>query len=322
MMKMKLMFGLLLSALLLSVGCKTTETEIRPISRTRQQAYLEKIRDPRTFGLSIYNTSTGPQIRGGGRLHPAQTAVLPMITKKKETLRPVVKMAGGVGKEYPCLLDFTSDRTWLEFSAAKHMMAHAVGEKKAEVVRMPNDEIGACFSILSSLRLGQIFIENPIVLVRLADGPLGSPARGIVEPELKGVMGWDLLKKMSQIRLLYSIEQVAVLTSEPYDPDPRQVIAALPLVKEVGVCAVRGIIDGKEGFILIDPAGDFEVATPGAVPVSLIDLGNIKISKPEAIAESPGGIRIGAHVLNQFDITVCPLDGVIYFERNLEGKEE
>jgi len=317
-MKIMLVFFSLLMALLGLAGCKTIETEPRPLSWKQQQAYCSKVQDPRVFGLSIYDTPAGPQIRGGGRLHPSQAAALPMQTEKEQTVRPVVKITGSFGLEWPVLLDLSSSRTWLEFSVAKKMMARPVGERKAELIRLPNEEIGACLSIVSSLRLGQLFIENPLVYVRLADGPLGSVARDIVEPELKGVVGWDLLKKLEQIHLLYSIGQVALFTTDPYEPNPAQVVAALPLVEHVGVCAVRGMVDGKESLILIDPAGDFEIAGTA----SSIQLAPELILSSTELAPSLGGIRIGARLLQNYDITICPQAGVVYFERPLTGEEK
>lgn len=318
-MNMKPICFLMLPALVFLSGCKTTQTEIRPLSWQQQQAYCSKVQDPRVFGLSIYDTPAGPQIRGGGRLHPSQAAALPIQTEKEQTVvLPVVEMTGSFGLEWPVLLDLSSSRTWLEFSTAKKMMARPVGERKAELIRLPNDEIGACLSIVSSLRLGQLFIENPLVYVRMADGPLGSVARDIVEPELKGVVGWDLLKKMEQIHLLYSIGQVALFTTEPYEPNPAQVVATLPLVEHVGVCAVRGMVDGKEGLILIDPAGDFEIAGTA----SSIQLAPELIFSSSETAPSLGGIRIGARLLQNYDITICPQAGVVYFERSLTGEEK
>ncbi|MBI9019716.1 MAG: hypothetical protein JEZ10_00465 [Verrucomicrobia bacterium] len=312
-MKMKPIFFLPLTVLMLS-GCKTIETEPRPLSWQQQQAYCSKVQDPRVFGLSIYDTPAGPQIRGGGRLHPSQAAALPMQTKKGQTVRPVVRMSGSFGMEWPVLLDLSSSRTWLEFSTAKKMMARPVGERKAELIRLSNDETAACLSIVSSLRLGQLFIENPLVYVRMADGPIGPLARGMVEPELKGVVGWDLLKKMEQIHLLYSVGQVALFTTEPYEPNPALVVAMLPLVEHAGACAVRGIVDGKEGLVLIDPAGDFEIA--GAASTVQLAPG-LSFSSSEPPAVSPGGIRIGARLLQNYDITICPQAGVIYFEKPL-----
>ena len=318
---MKTITLLLPTVLLLVAGCKTTETRSRPISWKQQQAYLAKGEDPRVFGLGIYDTPAGPQIRGGGRLHPSQADAFPMMTKKEHPLRPVVGMVGNFGMEWPVLLDVTSSRTWLEFDAAKKLRARPVGEQgKASLIRQSNDEIEASLSLVTVIRLGQVHIENPLVYVRMADGPLGSLARGIVNPQPKGIIGWNLLKKMEQIHLFYSLKQVALFTTEPYEPNPAQVIAALPLVEHAGVCAVRGMVDGKESLILIDPAGEFEVAAPGAAAISLIDLGNVKIRAP-IMSESPGGIRIGAQVLRQFDITICPKAGMLYLEKLAVAKK-
>jgi len=312
----KVIFGF--SVLVLFVGCETTkiDPEAKPVSWATQKAYLSKSRDPRVFGLNIYQTPAGLEIRGGGRLHPSQAAVLPM--KVSEPSRPVVELSDSFGRNRPVLLDFVSSRTWLEFGAAQKMRASPVADGKPELIRLPNEDIPACLSMVSSLRLGQLFIESPLVYVRLADGSLGTITRGIDESGLKGVIGWDLLKKMEQIRFLYSIEQVVLFTTEPYEPDPSLVVAALPLVKHAGACAVRGKVDGKDQLILIDPAGDFEIAGTS----SSIELGSELVFSSSEETPSPGGVRIGARALQNYEISICPKAGLIYFEHQPSGEEE
>ncbi len=318
MMKLKTTFFVPLAMLLLFAGCKTTEIDpdAKPISWSQQKAYLSRVRDPRVFGLSIYETPAGLQLRGGGRLHPSQGAALEM--EAEEPFRPVVKLAGNFKREYPVLLDLVSNRSWLEFGAAQKMRATPLAENKPELIRLPNEEVTACLSMVSSLRLSQLFIENPLLYVRLADGSLGPLTRGIDDLGLKGVIGWDLLKKMEQIRFLYSIGQVVLFTTEPYDPDPSLVIAALPLVKHAGACAVRGKVDGKETIILIDPAGDFGIAGTA----SSIELDPNLIFSSSEDSPSPGGVRIGARALQNYEVSICPQAGLIYFEYQPVGEEK
>ena len=110
-------------------------------------------------------------------------------------------------------------------------------------------------------------------------------------------------------------EDVAVARAQVFEAEARLAAVEIQLAKQALVAPRNGLISRK----LVVPG---ELATPGAVPLSLIDLGNIKISKPEAVAESPGGIRMSAHALCQCDITVCPQEGLIYFERKRAGEEE
>ncbi len=303
--------------LVLIAGCKTTKVDpvAEPISWSQQKAYLSRVRDPRVFGLSIYETPAGLQLRGGGRVHPSQGAALKM--KAEEPFRPVVKLAGNFKREYPVLLDFVSTRSWLEFGAAQKMRATPVAERKPELIRLPNEEIPACLSIVSKFRLDQLHIENPLVYVRMAKGSIGSVSRGIDDLDLAGVIGWDLLRKMEQIRFLYSIGQVVLFTTEPYDPDPSLVIAAVPLVKHAGACAVRGKVDGKEQLVLIDPAGDFEVAGTS----SNIELAPNLVFSSSEDSVSPGGVRIGARALQMYEISICPKVGLIYFEQQPKGEK-
>lgn len=307
---------LLFVVLFLVAGCKTTEVqEVTPISWKQQQAYSAKVRDPRIFGLGIYDTPSGPQIRGGGRVHPGRAEALEMLMGEEETPRPVVNLNGNFGKQWPVLLDVSLASSWFEFDVAQDIGARPVGEGgKVELVRQSGDDVPACFSLIPSVRLGQFFIENCLVYVRLANGPLGSIAKEIVEPELKGVVGWDLLQKLEQLQFLYSIGQIVLVTSETYEPNPNLLVAELPLVKHAGACVVRGTVNGTSGLILLDPAGDFEVMAGPGMDVSLVQLGEkLRFSNPQ-VSTSSGEVRIGAQLLKNYQLTICPQAGVVYFE--------
>ncbi len=310
-----------LSALvLIGSSCKTTEPEPpKPISWKQQSAYMAKVKDPRYFGYSIYQTPGGIEYRGGSRVRSNQAKMLDM--EVKQPLRPVVMVRGNLGLTVPLLLDLTSASSWMEFDMAESMGAVPLSEDSAHLVKTPGEEIPGCLSVVSTIRAGQVFMENPLVYVRMANGSLGSLARGIEKPEVKGVIGWDLLKKFEQIYFDYSKKRVAISTvKSAYVPDPSQLIAKLPLVKNIGACAVRGIVDGKEGVIFIDPAGDFEVATDGATAVSSIVLDPDLVFSAPAVAESPSGTRIGARLLQNYQIIICPQAGWVYFEKLQGGR--
>lgn len=302
--------------LFLAAGCKTTET--RPVSWQQQQMYLSRMKDPRVYGLSIYETPAGLEYRGGGRLHPGRTDALQMLAE--EPVRPAVMLRGDSSQEWPVLLDFSSTATWLDFGVAQMLGAVPVGERDPRLVKQAGDETISCLSLVPKLRLELLHIENPLVYVRFAEGPVRPLERGVEKPEVYGVIGWDLLKKFEQIRFSYDLNMIGFSTEddEPYKADPSLLLAEIPLVKQAPACAVRGLVNGKEELILIDPAGDFEVAANEAV--SSLQLGDLSFADP-VVSESPGGIRIGARLLANYSITLCPADGVMYFEQPANGEE-
>lgn len=298
-----------LSALLLSTAaCKTTET--KPVSRKVQSAWLARMRDPRIYRIDVCQTPAGIEYRGGGRLHPRQAEALKMIADKPS--RPVVMLKG----KLPVLLDCTASHSWFEFSTAQKLGAVPVGEREALQIKQPGEEIAGTQAVIPALCLAQIHIESPLVFVRMADGPLGKRLmRGITEPELKGVIGWDMLQKFEQVQFDYSGKRVLLATDEPYKPDPELLVTTLSLVKHAGACAVRGTVDGKEGVLLIDPAGDFELALDAPAASARVQSGGKLAFETAAVSVSPGGARIGARLLQKFKVTVCPQEGVIHFEK-------
>ena len=313
---MKMMFIFLCSLCVLAAGCKTIEKTVspaKPISWREQQAYLKQVRDPRVFGMRVHQTPGGMEVRGGGRLHNWQSELLDMQTT--EPFRPVVRLVGNFGVEWPVLLDLTSSRTWFEYRVARKLKAQPVSEGDPLMVRLPGEEGMACLSTTSALRLGQLHIGHPLMYVRLASNSMGPMARDIAVPELKGVIGWDLLGKLDRIQFFYTSGKVLLSTVEElYEPHPELLVATLPMVKRSGGCMVRGTVDGKEMLIAIDPAGDFEVATPQGTAVSSIQIGKeLAISAPISVS-SPGGVRIGARFLQDYLVTVCPKKNLIFLE--------
>ena len=320
-MKMKNELLILSSILLVAAACKTTETETKPVSWKTQSAYLATVQDPRRFGYSIYETPSGIDYRGGSRLHPNQAEALTM--EAEDPLRSVVMMKENFGMDAPVLLDFSTSASWLEFDLAKALNAVPINERDAQLFKIPGEEIPGCPSVVAALRFGQLHVENPLVNVRMATGSLGSLARGIKKPEPKGVIGWEILRKFEQIQLDYTAKKILISTGgTAYMPNPAMVAGKLPLVKYAGACAVRGLVDGKEQLILIDPAGDFEVATDGEVPVASVQLDADMLFSAPAVAKSTGGIRIGARLLKSYKIVIRPQAGLIYFEKPDAGKEK
>lgn len=298
---------------LLSAGCVTTEQKTEPLSWREQQGYLMRVRDPRLYGLGIYQTPAGPRIRGGGRLHPSQAEALPMLAE--EPARPVVSMNGRFGVTWPVLLDCTAPVSVFEFDTALEAGAFPVAEGSAQVMRRPGEEIPSVISLIPSIRMGQLYVENQMLLVRMANGAIGPAARGIEKPAPAGVLGWDVLKNFAQVQFLYSINQVVLKTTEEYRPNPTLLAAQVLMAEHAGACAVRGTVNGESGWILIDPAGDFEVAAGPDVAIQELRLSDsVAVSVPTTVV-SAGGIRLGARFLARWNVTICPQAGLVFFEQ-------
>lgn len=300
---------------LLVSGCKTTEVEApEPFSWEQQSAYTSRVKDPRMYRIDIYNTPAGVQYRGGSRLHPGQGESLPMMAEVP--VRPVVPVRVRMGRDLPFLLDFTSAKSYLTFNAASLLHAVPIGEREAQLSRLPGDEVIDCLSVVPSIRLNQLFIENVLFQVRLAEGSLGAPARGVIDPSPEGILGWDVLSKFEQICLGYSEGQVLMVTDKPCNPSPDMKASALQLEKHAGACAVRGMLGGKACLVLIDPVGDFELAGAALLGTDqVLQLGTFDLSGITPVPVPEQGIRLGARFLQNYNVTICPRTGAVYFER-------
>lgn len=290
-----------------------TTDEPKPVSWQQQQAYLGTVCDPRLFGLSLVDSPKGVRIQGGGRLHYSQSYALEM--GMEEPLRSVIDLQGRMGETWAVLLDFTAKNSLFEFDMGQALGARPVAEGRPTMMTLPGDDVASCVSVIPTMRLGQIFVEHPLVLVRMDNGLPGGYDRGIVEPRLRGVVGWDILRKLEQVQLLYSMEQVVLKSTDGYEPNPYELVAQVPLDTSLRVCAVPGTVRGATVSVLIDPAGDFEVATPQGLPIaSLVLADGLSFENPSVAVSPDSNVRIGARLLEQYRVTICPKQKVMYFE--------
>lgn len=314
---MKNWMGLL--CLVALVGCKTTSVEPALVSREEKHTFLKRLRDPRVFGLSIYEAPGGSKIGGGGWLHPSRHAVLPLL--QSMPLRPVVMMTGRSRSEWPVLLDPTAALSRFEFETAQQVGAVPVGDGQLQWKRFPDDAVSSCQAIVPSICLNQLFIEDKVVWVRMKNGLPEAACRGIdaldaskKHPFLSAVIGWDVLKKFAQIQFLYREKSIVLKTTEPYEVFLEDEVLRLPLIDPAKECSIWAHVDGRAVPVLLDPAGDFFVATPNGETVSTLQIaGGMSLSAPEVV-RSPQGYRLGARFLQSFRLTICPQAGAVYFE--------
>jgi hypothetical protein len=307
----------LFSMVCVLAGCSTTD-EPTPVSWARRQAYLKSVQDPRLYGLSMVQVPGGVQIQGGGRLHYSQSYALEMLSEDPPL--PVVTLNGRTKAEWPVLIDLTVPNSLFEFDAALGLKAHPVSAKDPQLVRLGNTE--ACLSLIPSLRFGQVFIENSLVLVQLKNGLSDAIARGVSEPRPRGIVGWDMLRKMGLIQFIYSAKMIVLQSTDgDYEPNPQNTLARLPLLKEARACAVQGVVDGKPVTVFIDPAGDFEVAVPQGQPISTLQFSDEFLFTNPSVAVSPGGVRIGARFLKHYRVTICPTQEMVYFEKRIAAEK-
>ena len=314
-------FILILSAALL--GCQTTDYnsgEEYVLPETQQNTYLSHAKMPQNYGFTAFPVKGGIGITGKARLHARHVASAKFLKGKV----PVIQMRGRAKRmKMNALLDTSSPATWMEFNAAQSFESTFLAMDEDYVIYQGGYNTGeapAYGAVVNQMRLDQLFIENIPLYVRMAMNSLGPLARGIKVPNIEAIIGYDVLKQFEYVQFDFDAETVIFSSSTPYTPhqDLLMTTAKIKPQRNFGL-AVEGAIFGKPTPIILDIAGDYHFAR-GDVKVSVtkqVSIGDIVYRRVPTLLlpanSSPP--RAGRRLLENYIVTVCGKQGIVYFEQ-------
>ena len=305
-------------------ACSTPPTGIRPFTAGQRGAFLKRAKPPEAFGLTSYRTDDGPIFAGAHRLHHGQTAVLPFAGTEEDAPPMVDLSILGVKKPIRALVDTTSRDNWAVPELVPLMRGVPIGPpgvgRTADHVL---DDVGGILFIAPKIVLDEAQVESALFYARAAFGPLGPPARWVAEPEPQAVLGATLLRAFPLCQLDLPRQRIVLATSQDYTPDEGRLLATLPLLDEKGAMACLATLDGKPGKVLLDIAGDFEMAVndPIAAAVTQLTLGDLVLrhvpvqNGHDLGLGLPDNPRLGRRLLQRFVITIDTRRKLVYFER-------
>ncbi len=312
---------LILSAALL--GCKTTDYssgEEYLMPEMQQNTYLSHAKMPQNYGFNAFPVKDGIGITGATRLHANQMATATFLNGNI----PVIKMRGRAKRmKVNALLDTSSPSSWLEFNTSQDVGAVFLGMDDKYVTYQGGYNTGGVpgyGAVVTQLRIDQLFMENTPLYVRMAMNSLGPLARGIRVPSVDAIIGYDILKEFEYVQFDFDMGQVRFSASIPYVPhqDLLMTTAKIKPQRNYGL-AVEGAIFGKPTPIILDFAGDYHFAR-GDVKVSVtkqVSIGDVVYRKIPTmllpVNSSPP--RAGRRMLDNYIVTICGKQGVVYFER-------
>ena len=302
----------LLSCLALS-GCATSPKEPAEetlISRGQQEQYLESARPPQQFGFEVFQYHDGISYRGGLRLHPNHLTTAEFIVDDI----PVIKIRGrSKKKQMNVLLDVSSATSWVEFSTALEFEVKFMGFNGLTIPYRGNLTTGgadAYAGVITQLRHEGLFMEDIPFYVRMAEGSMGPLARGIIDPHVEAVMGYDNLKSFEFIQFDMGNKLVKLSSSHPYVPHEELLMAKAKIIniRDAGLAVDDQRIDpqlgeprrdGQPGLAAADHQ-DFRIAIRvGDGRLSLVEpVRSVKIARI-GFAGRPGRIH---HFLETGDL--------------------
>lgn len=313
---------LMLSTLALA-GCISNNGEApkdRPLSKTQIEKCLARTRPPQQFGFSIYAVEDGIAYAGQGRLHPNHLTSAELL----EENIPVINMRGRSPRNaLHALIDISSPVSWMEFSVSQDFKAYFMGINGHVLPYRGSYNTGGVSTfaaVVTQMRIDNFFIENMPFYIRMAEGSLGPLARGIREPEIDAIVGYDNLRSLEYIQFDLQNNTISFSATTPYSPNEGLQSDIAKIVKVPGHgLAVEGMIDDQPIPIILDFAGDFSFAR-GDVKVAatrLVHIGEIELKDVPTLVlpahNSPP--RVGRKLLAPYVVTICNKKGVVYFEQ-------
>lgn len=318
-MKIKLISLTVLCALLFT-GCASNKNigeEEFMTEREIKQA-LARTKTPQYFGFHAFPAEGGIGFRGDARLHPNHRAELDFKNGV-----PVVDFRGRVPRlKGQALLDFSSPTTWMEYDKAEEFGATfmSMNDNYIPYRGMFDGDVDAYAAVVGQIRFDQLFMESVPLYVRMSRGALGPFARNIYDPHVDMSVGWDILRQFETIQISLRDNLIILSTSHPYEPhaDLLMTKARIAQYPGHGLC-VNGAVYGKSTPVVIDIAGDFYMTRSDkkVAQTKQLSLGDLVFRKVNTeYFPFQGAIpRAGRKLLQQYLITICPTQGVVYFER-------
>lgn len=319
------LFPIVVAAFL--VGCATTpkDEQIVPFNREQARALFKNARPPQAFGLTVYTTERGPLFAGAHRVRPNEMDVLRFIGAGKSSAPIIGVEARGI-KNIPALIDTVARENWITSRlAVQAAMTPLAGPNPYELLPAHvYDEVGGYAGLLHRLIVGSIYVENAVLGIRAAAGPMGAPARWHSSPAPEIVLGMPFLRAFSFVTIDFPARQVLFASGLPYPgPSEDTLIEQLPMLDIRGVIGVEGSIAGEPTTFLVDTGGDFQVAMndpkdPVIRRMSLGDLVLRNVAVTPALDAGLGEIeypRIGRGILEKYRITLDFRTRTIWFER-------
>ncbi len=310
----------ILTLILLSSGCSSNNvnsSDLIILPKSQQEAYLSRSKSTHLFGFSVFGQPNGAVgVKGQTRLHPNHKASVKM---QKNNL-PIIPISGknNAGKSF-ALLDFSSPSSWIDFKQSQEYDVHFLAYRERNIPYVGNfntGKIDAYMGVVSQLRIDQLFLENTPIYVKMSIGSLEPQSRGIANPNITTVIGYDILKVFNSIQLDFDSNVIRFTSSEKYQPNESLLIGKTKIIEEKNRgLVVEGNFFGKLSPVVLDLAGDYYLTVPQSneTITRQLSFGALVFRKiPTQRFDSMP--RAGKKLFEDLIVTVCPNEKIVYFE--------
>lgn len=290
------------------------------LTSQEKSALLKRAKAPQVYGLTAYSSDQGAIFAGAFRQHQGHATRIEFSSDKNSTA-PVLGINGG---KTLMLIDSAAAESWItvEAAAALKVVPMAAPGSFEKTPRHVYDTIGGFAGVLPTLTLERLFVQNAVLYVRNARGPLDSLTRWEKSPYLDGVLGADFLRSFEFVRISLRGRYMVFSATDAY-PDTGNRLAELPLTELQGGFATEIMINGDKVQAIIDIAGDYEIAleNPPGRKVRQVSLGDVVFRQVEVDSAFDQGFgftsppRIGRQLLERYDLVISNRGRTLIIER-------
>ncbi len=319
MMKHLILLPCLCGTLLLTACSTLRPDSSTPLASEEKSAVMKRAKEPQVFGLTAYSSEQGAVFAGAFRQHQGQFDQIG-FSSPMSTTTPVIPINE---RKAMMLIDSTAAESWVTVEAFQELrMFPLKGPNSFE--KLPGhvyDKTGGFAGVLPKMVIGSVHVESPVLYIRNARGPLGALTRWEKSPYLDGILGADFLRSFQFVRISLRGREILLSATRAY-PTPPNIVTVLPTVDAKGGIAVEALIDGEKSTVLLDIAGDFEVAmdAPKEPTLRQVSLGDLVFRKVQVDSTYELGLgtgaapRIGRQLLEKYDIVINQQGREIIFE--------
>ena len=300
-----------------SLGGGKGATDAREIQR-----FLKSGRDPKSLALTIYQDANEKWIVvNGHQMRPHQRAQSSFVSPPGSAL--AIIGAEGPRGAVRVLLDPSSAQSWTSMAFERELRLIPVTPPALTQapVHLVDGQIGV-LSVCPLIKLDRLEAESVCLYARSGPPTMWPVCRSADARDVKVVLGFDFLRTLAWAQWDFEGRMWLASSSDAYVADENRVVAVLPFEAGADNLTVRAIINGQPRQVILDLAGDYEMAME-APPVELIrqvTLDNAVLRDIHAVSSHDVGLgrpditRLGARALARFQVTLDFRRNVVVLE--------
>jgi hypothetical protein len=283
------------AALALAAACQTSSPDLPPELRAMRRVMRSAV-PPETFALTIYQSERDQWVVvHGNRVRPNQRIQASFISPPGLML-PVIagEAAGG---PVTLMVDPTAPRSW---TARPPPPPRPAPISPPPLLQDPVQVVDARPGVLTvapRLRVDRVDVEAVLLYARGGEGTLWPLCRHAAAQDAAAVLGFDFLRAFSWVQWDFEHRLLLAETTSGVCPGAERVVAQLPLEQGAEGLTVRALINGEARLVLLDLAGDYEMAmeNPPMELIRQLTLDDVVIRDVRATARPGPGPRPAGH---------------------------